>query len=692
MNDSPLNVAQPAPQIAPTRLLTRSLAHAPAGNPSPDESAAGPTHRRDIDGLRGVAVLSVLAVHAFPQQVTGGFIGVDIFFVLSGYLIATIIAQSLEAGHFSYRDFYARRARRIFPALCVVLGSCLLFSALFTFPSEARQIGKHVAAGSVFASNIALWMEAGYFDSASEAKPLLHLWSLGIEEQFYLLWPLAAALVFRLRRHALKIILALALFSFALNVIWVVNRAKGTFFLLPTRAWELLFGVLLAYLTLQCKGQPLNALQDRLSRHQMPRAAQALPGAIALLGAGLIGIAFGCLDKSKHFPGWWALLPTLGTMLLLAAGHEAWFNRRILSNRVLVFYGAISYPLYLWHWPLLVFPLLLGVELDYSVRVLILTASVALAALTFEFVERPLRFGRLASRAPVALCAALALIGAGGFALQQSDGLLAVYPAQLRRIAQAEVGFDFGAYRSARCFLDLEQGPSDYAAECGLPTAHLNDTTLLWGDSHAASLYPGLAAAATDAASDHRLAQFTKARCPPLAHPPSSSSSARCAEANQFVLRQIAAAPPGTVVLAAHWSLYSAFSGAGALRLDELRHTVKWLEDHGVRRVVVLGNLPTWTAPLPRVLLTAWKRSGLIPERSLEALDPASLAMDGRVRTALVGTRAVFVSPFDALCTADGCLVSRRHNGVTYPMAHDTSHLTVEGSAMLVQLHRSSLL
>ena len=423
----------------------------------------------------------------------------------------------------------------------------------------------------------------------------------------------------------------------------------------------------------------------------LPRFAKALPDAAALLGAALIGIAFAWVDKSKHFPGWWALLPTLGTVLLLIAGCEAWFNRHVLSNRILVFYGAISYPLYLWHWPLLVFPLLLGIELDYSVRVLILTFSVALATLTFEFVERPLRFGRLAPHAPAALCATLALIGAGGFALQQTDGLLAAYPAQLRQIAQAEAGFDFGAYRSARCFLDLEQGPSDYAAECGLQTAHLTDTTLIWGDSHAASLYPGLAAAATDAASDHRLAQFTKARCPPLALPP-SGSSARCAEANQFVLRQIAAAPPDTVVLAAHWSLYSAVGGAGTLGLDELRRTVKWLEDHGVRRVVVLGNLPTWTAPLPRVLLTSWKRSGLIPERSLEALDPASLAMDGRVRNALVGTHAVFISPHDALCTADGCLVSRRQNGVTYPMAHDTSHLTVEGSAVLVHLRRSSLL
>ncbi len=635
-------------------------------------------------------MLSVLAVHAFPQQVTGGFIGVDIFFVLSGYLIATIIAQTLDAGRFSYRDFYARRARRILPALCVVLCACLVFSALFTFPSEARQVGKHVAAGAVFASNIALWKEAGYFDSSSEGKPLLHLWSLGIEEQFYLLWPLAAVLIFRWRHHALKIILALALFSFALNVIWVVEKAKGTFFLLPTRAWELLLGVFLAYLTLQCKGEPLHALKAQLRRHQLPRVAEALPGTLSVLGAALIGIAFACLDKSKHFPGWWALLPTLGTVLLLVAGPAAWFNQRFLANRILVFYGAISYPLYLWHWPLLVFPLLLGVELDYSVRVLILTASVALAAITFEFVERPLRFGRLAPRAPVALCATLALIGAGGLALQQSDGLLAAYPAQVRPIAQAEFGFDFGTYRSNRCFLDLEQGPSSFAQECDWTVLQRDRTTLLWGDSHAASLYPGLSAVLGEARPDRHLAQFTKARCPPFEASP-VRSSARCAQTNASVLRRIAQSPPDTVVIGAHWSFYGDPTRPDALPLGSLRSTVARLKGHGVRRVIVIGHLPTWTIPLPRVLLTEWKRSGAIPERNLASLAPEGLTMDRNIRLGLLGMAAEFVSPMEGLCNPSGCLTAVWRNGTAYPVAHDESHLTADGSLALIQYGKALL-
>ena len=183
---------------------------------------ARPDHRPDIDGLRGIAVLSVLAVHSFPQWLKGGFIGVDVFFVLSGYLISAILFKSFDAGRFDLVDFYARRVRRIFPALCLVLLSCLIFGAWFTFPGEARQLGKHIGAGALFVSNIASWKEAGYFDVASDAKPLLHLWSLGIEEQFYIAWPLLMAFFYR-RRGSLRWIIAALLIA---SCYWNLSRVK----------------------------------------------------------------------------------------------------------------------------------------------------------------------------------------------------------------------------------------------------------------------------------------------------------------------------------------------------------------------------------------------------------------------------------------------------------------------------------
>lgn len=633
-------------------------------------NAAPLLHRTDIEGLRGVAVLAVMGVHAWPELLRGGFVGVDIFFVLSGYLIATLQFRQPERSGVDVLAFYARRARRLLPALCTVLAACLT-AALWTFPSEARQIGLHVASGAAFVANLVLWREAGYFDAASESKPLLHLWSLGIEEQFYLLWPALAWVVLRRPRVAGRTIGALLLASFLLNVLFVESRSKGTFFLLPTRAWELLLGVALAWA--QAGGWQLV--------HAVPqRWRAAAPDMASWLGAALIGLAFAALDKARLFPGWWALLPTVGTLLLLAAGPDAWFNRRVLSHRTLVFYGVISYPLYLWHWPLLVFPQLHGIALDDAGRVLIVTASVALAALTTEFVERPLRFGRLAAdpRVPLRLGAALALTGAVGLALHRSDGLLHRYPKEVQEVARAEFGFDFGAYRAGRCFLDLVQGPDRFAAECdGGPTGA---RVLLWGDSHAASLYPGLMAAAQ--ARSMSIAQYTKARCPPLLAAP-AAASAGCEATTQHVLAQVTASPPEVAILAGFWSFYE-LEGGRVLDARALRATVTALRERGVRRVVVVGHLPTWTDALPRVLLTEWRRRGAVPERSAAGVDPRAIATDRRLAEAVVDMDVRFFSPIAALCDAGGCRVAVFDRGVALPLAHDESHLTEVGARLLV--------
>jgi len=664
---------------------------------------APPAHRTDIEGLRGVAVLAVVAVHAWPEALRGGFVGVDIFFVLSGYLITGLMLGAMAHGRFSLADFYQRRVLRLFPALCTVLVFCAV-AAVFTFPSEARQIGKHIVASALFASNLALWQEAGYFDASSESKPLLHLWSLGIEEQFYLLWPLLLLAAWRWRRQApqlmLGLVLGLMVLSFLLNVVWVVPKAKGTFFLLPTRAWELLLGAALA---IQQQGHGVRALGTLARQLSASRLGPVLHNGLAVGGALLIAAAFVLLDKRSVFPGWWALLPTTGTVLLLAASGRAWVNRQVLSHPVLLFYGRISYPLYLWHWPLLVFPVLLGWELDNALRVAVLAASVGLAALTTEYIEGPIRFGRHRQRAPWAMGGVMAGTAVAGLVLMLSDGLVGSYPRSVQEIARADFAFDFGGYRSHRCFLDLEQGPQAYAPECWPAAgpaqaerqADHQPLTLLWGDSHAAALYPGLegglAGAVAGAGQRPFLAQFTKARCPPVATLPALASR-RCREANEHVLALVRARAPDTVVLGGYWSLYAEDADASTALMASLRSTVAQLQALGVRQVVVLGQLPTWTMPLPRVLLREWNRLGSVPERTLAALDRRAWAMDAGVRLAVAGTAAVFVSPFDQLCNAQGCLVSQTVDGVSRPLVYDESHLTVAGSMALVRLSGIALL
>jgi len=292
-------------------------------------------HRSDVDGLRAVAVMLVVNFHGFPLAMPGGFIGVDIFFVISGFLITGIIARELDAQHFSLTGFYNRRIRRIFPALIVVLCAVLALGWLWMLPGPYVALSRDVAASAAFFANIALMLQSGYFDIESAKKPLLHLWSLGIEEQFYLFWPLILMLAARRRRSLLCVAAVIALVSFALNVALIGSDPVATFYLPFTRAWELLAGAALA------------CAWDRFGQSEAASNRRAMAGVV------LIVISVAVLNVHRAFPGWWALLPVAGSALLLSA-PASWINRVCLGWPPLVWIGLISYPLYLWHWPLLV--------------------------------------------------------------------------------------------------------------------------------------------------------------------------------------------------------------------------------------------------------------------------------------------------------------------------------------------------
>lgn len=360
-------------------------------------------YRPDIDGLRAIAIISVVLFHAFPNAIRGGFIGVDIFFVISGFLISTIIIANLDNNRFSYADFYARRIRRIFPALIAVLGSCWLLGWFSLFADEFKQLGKHIAAGSSFVANLVLWSESGYFDNVAETKPLLHLWSLGIEEQFYIFWPLLLGFVWNMRA-TLKIIMLLFVISFAINIYLVSVDASAAFYSPFSRFWELMAGGMLAWLA-----------THRPAFFQRYRNMQSAVG-LALLAAGLV-----LLNRDRAFPGWWALLPVLGALLLVSAGASAWINRNILANRIMVWFGLISYPLYLWHWPLIAFTRILKNEaLTTKNSVSVILLSVLFAWLTYRFIESPMRRSK-----PQTLMLSLLMLAIliAGYATYRLDGL-----------------------------------------------------------------------------------------------------------------------------------------------------------------------------------------------------------------------------------------------------------------------------
>jgi len=631
-----------------------------------------PVYRPDIDGLRGIAVLAVVAFHASAAHVPGGFAGVDVFFVISGYLISSILLESLAHDSLSFSEFYARRIRRIVPALIFVLAVVWAIGWFTLLADEYEQLGNHIAASGAFVINIVLWNQAGYFDTAAASKPLLHLWSLGVEEQFYLIWPMVLALCWRRRMNAFVAVLSIGVASFVANVATVRYYPTAAFYLPHTRLWELLVGAALACVTLARTRPSGLALPGPFAR-VLTEPRPATRDALACAAVALLAVSFFVLGGDRAFPGWRALMPVAGAAALIASGPDAWINRRVLSHRALVWVGLISYPLYLWHWPALTFPRILAVgEPAPLVKSAAIVLSFLLAWLTYWFFERPIRTAPRRT-ATSALLGSLAVVAVAGFAVRVwSRDLPPRFPARVQRLV------DFGyryedLYRERRCYLMAEQIKSELAADCvdAGPTAA--PLVVLWGDSHAAHLYPGLRH--LQQAESIRVAQFTGARCPPLLGL-ESEEQPNCRALNDDIIERIRVLKPATVLLAAEWRLYDP---------RYFERTLGALQQQNVPKVIVVGPVPIWEDRLPRVLFNQVRRDPLhgVPARLRTGIvdQPRGLEEMMRAKAARFGTD--YVSAIDILCTADGCLTmaNDQPDGLT---AWDQAHLTQAGSIVLV--------
>lgn len=435
-------------------------------------------YRPDIDGLRALAILLVVGFHAFPSLVPFGFIGVDIFFVISGYLICGIILKNLKAGSFSWRGFYARRILRIFPGLALVLAACLICGYLFLYSGEFAQLGKHVFGGAFFIDNILLWHETGYFNAAAYAKPLLNLWSLGIEEQYYLFFPFALMLAARFRFNILAFILILAALSFIDNLYFSNVYPQVAFYNPLTRVWELLAGAALADLSAR-----------NGASHCGLRASCA--------GAALIIASAWLIRENSVWPGWLALLPVCGSLCLIAAGQDNWINRRLLSNSFAIFTGKISYVLYLWHWPLLSFAYIIYGNIsegEAALKAGLVALAYLLASLSYFFVETPFRF-KFKSARQIKIKIAILLASVFGFGLcglgfYLADGLPA--RAQFKNTQRIIDQLQIFAFKNevAKRYLGEKADDLLYAL---YSDESAPETVAVIGDSHAGSAYHGIA-------------------------------------------------------------------------------------------------------------------------------------------------------------------------------------------------------
>ena len=439
-------------------------------------------YRPDIDGLRAVAVLAVIAYHFFPAGFRGGFVGVDVFFVVSGYLISGIILAGVDAGTFSIGAFYGRRVRRIFPALIAVLLASLAMGWAILYSAEYKQLGTHVASGAGFLSNIVLWLETGYFDAAAETKPLLHLWSLGVEEQFYLVWPLLLVALGGARRTGrLRLTVALLVVSIAASLYATVQSQPSAFYLPWFRFWELMAGALLVQLP----------AVDRPSAGESELRSYG--------GLALLAVSFAFIEPGASFPGWRALLPVAGTYLIISAGPGASFNRLVLSRRTLVGIGLVSFPLYLWHWPLLSFFRIVSNDAPVTAArgAVLFVASLALAWLTYACLEKPIRRDGRGRAKALGLAAAMMFVGVLGFTVRADEGWAA------RPVNARDPTF---AARDGRNALDVREWIVD---DCRMPAAQARvfrrctrdargtERYALIGDSKAEALFAGIVRTST---------------------------------------------------------------------------------------------------------------------------------------------------------------------------------------------------
>lgn len=430
-------------------------------------------YRPDIDGLRALAVMLVVGFHTFPNILVNGFIGVDIFFVISGYLITGIILEGLHSKKFNFLEFYARRIRRIFPSLILVLCACFFAGWFILFKEEYAQLGLHILGGGGFFSNWILLLESGYFDNAGHTKPLLHLWSLSIEEQFYIAWPLVLWFGYRRKWNILRVTIGIAAASLFLNVIEINFNPTTTFYLPFTRFWELLFGALLAIYFLRENPITFTATQCNV-----------------LSIFGILFIIFGLIfTESIQFPGWYALFPVAGSVLLIAAGQHSFFNCTVLASKPFVFIGLISYPLYLWHWPILSFlRFLLNETPSVLIRVLAMAVAVLLSWATYVWLDRPIRFGpnrRLKTTILIVLMGVIAFVGWNTYARK---GLEFRFKTLGNRNELGFRGWQQHMYPPGTINCEKDFSSFRYAICITTP----DPITAVIGDSHAATLIYGL--------------------------------------------------------------------------------------------------------------------------------------------------------------------------------------------------------
>lgn len=637
------------------------------------------SYRPEIDGLRAIAVLAVIVYHAdFVWRgipiLPGGFLGVDIFFVISGFLITSIILRELKTtGGFSFARFYERRARRILPALFLVMLASIPFAWAFMSPAALREYSGSGLSSLFFGSNFWFWLENSYTAEISQLKPFLHTWTLSVEEQFYVFFPILLIVTWKFfKRWTAMIIVAMGVASLQLAEYGSYRFTDAAFYLLPSRGWELLAGSILAFLP---------------STHQHDSKVMSWAGSVApLLGILMIVVSIVLFQDSMRHPSYATVFPIAGTLLFIRFANHSDLTTKLLSTPVFVGVGLISYSLYLWHFPVFVFARLSDIPLTIPIKCALIGLSVGLATSSFFWVEEPFRRKMIVPTVVFAWVAGLTfLVLAGIFAVIFSGRAL---PAKYAK-SQDFVDFQYAyqpVFREGTCFLtpkdmELFAPPADMSNakpfdKCETTGASPEKPTLLiWGDSHAAHLFAGYDAVYADR---YNIVQRTASACAPEL---GRLVTARpgCREVNDSVFREIVESKPDRVILAAHWGLGS---------IESMRNTLEALKANGIASIEIVGPVPRWETSLP-VMLTDKIASGVpIPTYLSEGLQPNLFKIDAEWKQFAATEGYKYRSPLAVLCRKEACL-TRVSPGPAGIVQWDSAHFTKLGSEYVVSRFES---
>lgn len=622
----------------------------------PRSANASGQFRPDIHGLRGLAILSVVFGHAVPGLLPGGFTGVDVFFVISGYLISRIVLSQSERGRFHFLSFYQQRIRRIVPALVVMVVACGVVGALLLPPGAFAELGRNITAAALLVPNFQAYRSTGYFDGLREWKPLLHLWTIGVEAQFYLLWP-PILLTFRrwFGQHLWIAILAGALTSLTLSEYWTHANPNAAFFLAPSRGFEFAIGAAVAL-------APKSAFRERHG------------GAASLAGLVMIAAGMIFLTPQVPYPGLAALVPCCGAGLIAWSSDAQGIGGRILAFRPLFWVGTISYSLYLWHWPLLAFGrIALGPDFGPAAIFMLLAASVVVASASFAFVERPfLETGEPAKRIWIGSALSAVVLLAVGLSISGADGWPGRFSSEALRALAAEQD-----YSPARRACHNNAGPPRmYGKNCWIGNLSRRPDVAVYGDSMGVELAYVLGQAAM--AQNRSVMEVTSTGCPP-AQRYRPFGRPNCEAWNANMVRALAADRHIKYVILT-------VAGAYYDNQNELRRgyaeTVRALQRAG-KTVVLISEAPSYHFEVPETVALRLN-AGLSVDRlgiPVESLNEGAYgAWRGYLQSVAKQTGAPIFDPARAICTRAFCQVYDAAAGVLY---FDSFHPGVKGTQLM---------